>query len=448
MTADRHPSAVLDRAGLDRLAAAKLWLITTGDLPYLSSALYGLVTVPSSGVASMSTDPLWRLYVNPAWLAAADVPDIGRCLAHQVWHLLGEHAARAGDLGVTVAAEAHWRTATHVTIGEALPWPDPALPGAVRLGLRAGAAAEEHFAVLSRLAAPAGPAAEPASRSGSRRSPPDGAATDPAGGGHQGAPPAPRPDQTCGSGADGRPRAHDIPPGDPAVPGLTTMQAHALRRAVAVEFRAHHRARGTVPGSWGRWVQDILDPVVPWPQVLHAAVRRGLGWAHGHADYTYSRIARRQSAVPSVVLPALRRPVPSVVVVVDTSGSVDDGLLAQALGEIDAVLAGVATGSQGVTVLAVDAAVHTVARVRDVRDIELAGGGGTDMAAGIGAALAHRPRPHLIIVLTDGFTPWPPTPTPIPVIAALLGRERGELPDTPPWVQRVEVLPETGRRLR
>ena len=72
--------------------------------------------------------------------------------------------------------------------------------------------------------------------------------------------------------------------------------------------------------------------------MLHAAVRRGLGWANGHTDYTYTRISRRQAAAGPVILPALRRPVPRVGIVVDTSGSVDDGLLAQALGEIDGVL--------------------------------------------------------------------------------------------------------------
>ncbi|MBK6764187.1 MAG: hypothetical protein IPG68_13320 [Micrococcales bacterium] len=66
-------------------------------------------------------------------------------------------------------------------------------------------------------------------------------------------------------------------------------------------------------------------------------------------------------------MPALRRPLPAVAVVVDTSGSIDDGLLAQALGEVKSVLASLAVPDSSVTVLAVDAAVHTVQQVRDVR---------------------------------------------------------------------------------
>jgi hypothetical protein len=127
--------------------------------------------------------------------------------------------------------------------------------------------------------------------------------------------------------------------------------------------------------SWIRWC--------PWQQVLHAAVRRGVGWGQGQVDYTYSKISRRQHAVGKAIVPALRRPVPAVAVVIDTSGSIDDGLLAQALGEVKAVLASLAVPDSSVTVLAVDAAVHAVQPVRDVREVRLAGGGGTDMGAGI-----------------------------------------------------------------
>jgi predicted metal-dependent peptidase len=181
---------------------------------------------------------------------------------------------------------------------------------------------------------------------------------------------------------------------------------------------------------------------VPWQQVLHAAVRRGIGWGQGHVDYTYSKISRRQQAVGAVIVPALRRPVPAVAVVVDTSGSIDDGLLAQAMGEVKAVLASLAVPDSSVTVLAVDAAVHTVQQVRDVREVQLTGGGGTDMGAGITGALACRPSPQSVIVLTDGYTPWPPVPAPVPVIVGVLGRHRDHLPPTPDWVQRVEVVPD------
>ena len=87
-----------------KLTAAKLWLISPPpdgsgrrsterprDLPYLSHALYALVTVPAPEVPTMTCDEWWRVYVNEDWLAAASVPDVARELAHVVWHLLSDH---------------------------------------------------------------------------------------------------------------------------------------------------------------------------------------------------------------------------------------------------------------------------------------------------------------------------------------------------------------------
>jgi predicted metal-dependent peptidase len=98
-------------------------------------------------------------------------------------------------------------------------------------------------------------------------------------------------------------------------------------------------------------------------------------------------------------------------------------------------------GERSVTVLATDAKVHAVTTVRKAADVRLGGGGGTDMGTGIRAAQHLKPRPTLIIVLTDGYTPWPAQAPPLPVIAAVIGRHRAELPATPPWVRRVECVP-------
>ncbi len=538
------PGGVTGRQGVsrelaDRLAAAKLWLISapvpggapTGQMPYLAVALYALVPVATDRVARMATDTAWRLYVNPGWAVDpdVDVPALGRELAHHTWHLLADHGARAGDVGVRPSTSRAWRVAADVTVHEVLadlpglpPPPGPpargprqapasssgagsaagsrrpiartpaarvTAPGSGRtpahvvaaraaalgdrhellppraLGLAPGRAAEEHFAVLSGLPADLGAdtagATDPDPTAADGRDPgergldgdpswqPRSAAPDGQGDtdgpsaaapGMAAAParPAVGPDPSCGAGCDGMPRGYELP-SDDAAGGLDGTTAEAVRRTVAIAFR-EQRGRGSVPGEWGRWVEQLLDPIVDWRSVLHAAVRRGVGWAHGHTDYTYTRIARRQAAAGPVILPALRRPVPRVAVVVDTSGSVDDGLLAQALGEVDGVLATLGVADPQVTVLAVDAAVHTVATVRRADAIRLGGGGGTDMAVGITAAQELRPRVDVIIVCTDGETDWPAHPAPVPVVAVLLGRTRAALPDTPDWIHRVECV--------
>lgn len=419
---------LLDRHQSDRLAAAKLWLISSepgtgcANLPYLSVALFALVPVATDRVVAMGVDQYWRLYVNPGWLEAHDIPDIAKEVAHHVWHLLADHASRAADMNVTTHTAPAWRTAADATVCEILPWLADDLRSPEQLGLPKGRSAEEYFAILTRLAV------DPQE---SLRHPADDAAS------------PTNPDASCGSACDGIARPHELPPTALDSPAISRQGADAIRQQVAIEFRNHQSSRGTAPGEWSRWVQQILEPVVPWQQVLHAAVRRGIGWTSGHTDYTYTRISRRQAASGNVVLPALRRPTPAVAIVVDTSGSIDDGLLAQALGEIDGVLATLAVPDSSITVLAVDAAVHTVDTVRSARAVRLGGGGGTDMEVGIQAALATRPSPQLVIVITDGYTPWPGIPPPTPVVAALVGRSRDRLPPTPGWLQRVEVVPDS-----
>jgi predicted metal-dependent peptidase len=110
-------------------------------------------------------------------------------------------------------------------------------------------------------------------------------------------------------------------------------------------------------------------------------------------------------------------------------------LLERVLAEVDGVLRGVGLRGNGVRVLACDTAVHSARRITSSRHIELVGGGGTDMGAGIEAAARGRPRPDLIVVLTDGYTPWPPqAPRGIKVIVGLL--DGGTAPR---WARTVQI---------
>jgi hypothetical protein len=72
-----------------------------------------------------------------------------------------------------------------------------------------------------------------------------------------------------------------------------------------------------------------------------------------------------------------------------------------------------------------------------VDQVVLAGGGGTDMRVGIEAALRGPETPHVVVVLTDGGTPWPDAPlSTTRVIAALIGTN----PPLPPaWIETVRV---------
>ena len=92
--------------------------------------------------------------------------------------------------------------------------------------------------------------------------------------------------------------------------------------------------------------------------------------------------------------------------------------------------------SRNVWVLACDAAVHSAQRISSTHDVQLLGGGGTDMRAGIDAALELSPRPEIIVVLTDGQTLWGSSPPRARVVVGLLGTPTLA---TPTWATVVRI---------
>ena len=79
--------------------------------------------------------------------------------------------------------------------------------------------------------------------------------------------------------------------------------------------------------------------------------------------------------------------------------------------------------------------------------VQLIGGGGTDMGAGLAAATGLRPRPQVVVVLTDGWTPWPArSPRAVSVVVGLLadppldgGGVGGGPAGVPSWARTVRI---------
>ena len=225
-------------------------------------------------------------------------------------------------------------------------------------------------------------------------------------------------------------------PWDSGQPGLGASGQKLLERDVARRIEEHQRRYGTTPAGWRRWAAEILEPTVSWQRLLASAIRRGVADVAGRVDFSYRKPSRRSSVGGDVILPSLRQPLPKVAMVLDTSGSMDDHLLAQSLAEVDGVLRSLGVGRRHLQIVCCDAKAFEAQKVMRARDVELLGGGGTDMGAGLTKAAALRPRPDLIVVLTDGHTPWPPTPPRgIRVIVGLMDPS-GHVPE---WAKAIAI---------
>jgi predicted metal-dependent peptidase len=344
--------------------------------------------------------------VDPEVVDEWSVPVLGSLLVHHTGHLLRDHAGRAQRLGVARDTSKDWSLAADAEInddliGTGLRLVDPVLPQT--LGWNPGRLAEEYFHC-----------------------------------GHHDTELNP----DCGSGADGIPRPWELMRGEGG--GLPPGERQLIACQVANEVLNHSReGRGRLPNSWTRWAEELLEPKVDWRKALSAELRKGVSAMAGRVDYTYRRPSRRASVSPDVVLPAMERPVPEVAIVCDTSGSMSEAQLGQVLMEVEGLLRSVGLARTRVKVLAADAAVHTVQRVSSASKLRLVGGGGTDMGVGIEAAARLRPRPSVVVVLTDGMTPWPAEPPKgVQVVVGLLGPDqaRGGRPwAAPEWARVVRI---------
>jgi predicted metal-dependent peptidase len=397
-TADLDPTADLDGA---KLAAARLW--ATDKFPYLASAIFASPSLPAPGIGRVSIDRSWRIHADPEVVDGASVDELGGELVHLAAHVLRDHAGRADAVGLGETAELHhWVDAADAEIADDFP------PDLSRVTEGADPAT---------LDTPEGRLAEEYYRHGSVR---DGAHVD------------------CGSGAHGQPAIWEPPPDDDDEQrrGVARSDQDLLRRRVAADIDA--AAAGEVAAGLRRWAAEQLGSRVDWRSELAASLRRAVSTVSGAVDYSYSRPSRRASTAGDVVMPSLRRPAVEVAVVCDTSASVDEDLLATAVAEVDGLLR--AVGTRAVRVLACDDAVRATTRVVSVDDLVLIGGGGTDLGVGLHAAVDHRPVPHLVVVLTDGYTPWPTEAPRADVVVGMLETDQPVAPPDPPSWATVVVI--------
>ena len=168
---------------------------------------------------------------------------------------------------------------------------------------------------------------------------------------------------------------------------------------------------GSVAGGMLRSAKKLLNPVVPWENVLSKHVRDAFERAaEGLEEVTYSRPDPRVGALrpgeSTVLRPGKIYHQPKVSIVIDTSGSMGDHQITAAVTEAGGIIDRALSGAE-VNVLSCDYDPGAMQKITSANHIELTGGGGTDMGRGIEAVQQNAPESDVIIVLTDGYTPWP-----------------------------------------
>lgn len=185
-----------------------------------------------------------------------------------------------------------------------------------------------------------------------------------------------------------------------------------MRRCVAQDILAAAAAGRFPLGAELEWAKERLKPpTVDWRKVLANKVRLTVSRARGNTDLVYGPPSRRREIMRQVLgdeaplMSVPRGPEPQVLWLQDTSGSMYGTPLERAMSEGYGLVR--AAGGR-VFAAAVDADVYDLVEVRSAGDLKklMVGGGGTDMRLGIEASHRVRPRPEVVVMITDGITPW------------------------------------------
>jgi len=214
--------------------------------------------------------------------------------------------------------------------------------------------------------------------------------------------------------------------------GVSPEEAEAVADAVGRALAAWQEAgrRGNAPGEAVRLVEQGTGGAVPWSVLLQRFLRRSFG----RTEWDQRRPDRRMLEEGFWLPQAKQEKRGTLVVAVDTSGSMDAALLSEFMGEVRR-LAEIAPET---TLVIADAKVQEVVEPGAVdaylRRGRLKGGGGTD----------HRPvfkwveesgiQPDLFVGLTDLFSRFPSEAPSYPVLWVVEGYH-----GTAPWGQVLEV---------
>ena len=415
----------------DKLAAGMIRVVDPGKrkdgqsigiAPYFGVLLRGLIrrefspeqaaimeALGMSPTLAVSKDGI--LWWSAKFVSSITSDELAGVLVHEAMHLALKHADRATALGIKPepSIEMHskarrWNVAGDLAINTdvrkfaALP-KDGMFPE--KFGFAEGLTAEAYYKLLEEQEKK-----QPQSSSGQGSGP-----------GQSGAPGKGNPSVTaghCGGCAQHPVPGEPDPTGKPGE-GRSEAELERMRRATAEAVKDYaSKNRGNVPASLERWADEQLKPArIPWRQRLARVIRGAVAYRAGSADLTWGRVSRRQAGVGfgvgRPIVPALHAPQPEVACVIDTSGSMGDEQLTDALSEIQGVLK--AVGSN-ITLCVCDARVHGIKPIANIGQARsmLTGGGGTAMEPALKAVGELKNKITVCVVVTDGYIDRPAEP--------------------------------------
>ena len=165
------------------------------------------------------------------------------------------------------------------------------------------------------------------------------------------------------------------------------------------------KVAGTLPGSIERLVGKLLNPTLPWRELLSRFITE-----KASDDYVWTKPNKRY-LYGGMYLPTLDNPkMKDIGIIIDTSGSIDNKQIREFVGEIRGILS-VCPGTKAeIVYVDYDVMGHQTLTEDDIEDIKPRGGGGTRFSPGFKFFKEKDLDIACVVYLTDGCCNEFPTP--------------------------------------
>lgn len=422
--------------------------VALSRMPYMASMLFSVRVLNSPGLGTFAVDADHRMYVDFEEVEKKGTTWCAESLLHEVGHLFADHSTYARELGIPPEKFRVWNLSADLSIND-----DLVQAGCKTLSDVLPAMIGEpdfqtdlhYYGVLDKMVQQQKQQGGQNGQGQGQGQPGQGNPSTGSGGGDKNVPFV-----GCGSGSGGEAAPCELPADDDMggkAPAATEVEKWRARVSTATAVvKEASKGRGTVPGGMVELAQQLLTPsTTPWQRLLGAKIRRAHRRRSGTVLVDYTRRDRRRNNVTvggkKVIYPGRSKPRLRVACIRDTSGSMGDRELAVATNEVVAISRRLHIRGPELLTIDVDARVHSMTGFTGFRSVQqVAGRGGTDMRRGIDYAMRLPEPPDVIVVLTDGGTEWPGEPTPVPVVACLIGPyAKGASAAVPGWIDHLVV---------
>ena len=158
---------------------------------------------------------------------------------------------------------------------------------------------------------------------------------------------------------------------------------------------------GNIPAGVKRLIQELTEPKMNWRELLRMQLESTI-----KSDFTWMRASRKGWHMDAVMPGMKVDPMIDIAIAIDASGSIDERMLKDFLGEIQGIMDSFPAYRIHVVTFDTDAynpAQYDSDNLDDICDYEVKGGGGTDFDCIFRYLKDNEIEPKRLVVFTDGY---------------------------------------------